>query len=394
MNLLLCLLVAATPIEQAEADAALSPANNVIYTRYLRLDNIDEEKREHHLAIVSFVLNSISNKKKITLPTFVNKEKTLIKFDIRDYGIAAKAYDSLKKDFYTPKSKILNTLTHCENSIMRSDWFIINAMKSPTYYKLLGVSNLKDFRKRNGDDGRTKKLKIEQIGIVISSGLARNTRLMKRLPLLNGGAMWESRTSKSVDYLLDIFSEKYDSIQLLASNNNGLISYFASDDKGNAQDHLDPDVAIDFSRAFEPDVTVHVAKSCVVCHNVGVLPVEDEVRGIVKKNINIQPLNRDDVDKFNELFGSELRIKKDQDIYKEALLKTTGMDTKTFTNKFISIWKIYYRDLTLEQVAKEIGIATKEFRMQCQASNNFHLVRLFATDKISRVNFEKIMESK
>jgi len=398
MSLLFCcLLVAAGPVEIAEEDVATIFPADVTHVRYLYLDNVEEKERDHHLAVVSFVLNSVSTKRKVTKPVFVDKEKTVIRFDLRDYGIDAKAYDSLPFDPYLKKKKTdkLKVLMKAENPIMRTDWFIVKSMVSPTYYKLMGVSDLNGFKKRHGyDTEQAKKLKVEQAAIVISSGLARNTRYIKRVQTVTG-AVWESRDSASIDYLTDLLSEKYDSAQLLAFNPNGLISYFAADNKGKALDYLSPDVAVDHTKSFEPDLLVRVARNCVACHVHGVVPVDDTVRSLLKnKDITIMTPGKNSSDRLADLFGAELPVEKDQKVYAEALEKATDMDPKTFTHKFVAVYTIYYTNLTMETAAKELGMKPEDFRQFCLQSGNPHLVRLVYDDKITRVHFELAIEAK
>jgi hypothetical protein len=140
MSLVLGLMLALMPANDAAQDLQNFSADDAQNIRYLRLDNIDDEKeRKHYLAVVSFILNSVSNKKKITRPTLVNN--TLIRFDIRDYGIGTKAYEDIGADPYAKQNKILKKLTNSENPLIRADWFIIKSTLAPTYYKLLGVTD-------------------------------------------------------------------------------------------------------------------------------------------------------------------------------------------------------------------------------------------------------------
>jgi len=392
MSLVLGLMLALAPADDAAQDLQKFLVDDAQNIRYLRMDNIDEKERKHYLAVVSFVLNSISNKKKITRPVLVNE--TLIRFDIRDYGIDAKAYEDIGTDPYTKQNKVLKKLTNSENPLIRIDWFIMKSTVAPTYYKLLGVTDLKSFQSRHDYDTKTaKKLKLEQAAIVVLGGLNRNTRYLKRTSLISG-YIWEARDSASIDYLGDLLTNQYDSVQLLASNSNGLISYFAADKKGKAMDMLDADVAMDHSKSFEPDLVVRVVRNCFACHSVGVVPIEDAVRGMLNKDIKLISPNKDFTDRISELFGSKLPIKEDQELYVKAVLKATGMESKALTHKFVHIWKSYYADLTLEQAAREVGKTKDEFKKWCEETKDAHLVHLVVVGKIHRVHFEKALGGK
>ena len=380
----------ATPTTVAENDIVKIAPEDAIYIRYLSSDKVDD--KEGYLALVSFTLNSVSKSKQIVKPLFVDKEQSVIRFDLRDYDIDPKIYEVLPVDPYGKKSEKLNEVTKSKNALIRVDWFIIKSLETPIYYKLLGVSNLKGFRSRYGDNGAAKKVRAEQAAVVILSNLSRYTRYIKRIPTVTG-SVWEARDSSTIDYLSDLLSDKYDSIQLVAFNANGLLSYFAADNKGRAMEHLPVEIAIDRSRVFEPDLVVRMARSCIACHTVGILPVDDSVRKI-KNDFQINGTNKDATDRLNDLFGSDLPVEKDQDIYKAALLKATGMDMKTFTRKFVEVWTNYYKDVTLEQAAKELDVDVEVFKKECLNSKQVYLLDLAVRGKISRVRFEKLLETK
>lgn len=396
MNLMICVLLALTATERAEEDIASIFPDDAPHVRYLYLDNVEDNEKDNHLAVISFILNSVSNKKKITLPKFVDKGKNLIRFDIRDYGIEAKNYSSIGRDPYTKKSDKLQVITKCDNPLLRADWFIAKAMVAPAYYKLLGVSDLKSFRKKfDHDPDNSKKQRVEQAAVVFRSSLARNTRYIKRSSIVTG-AIWEARESASINYLTDLLSDKYDSIELLASNPNGLISYFAAGQDGKPYDHLNVDIAVDHSKAFDPDLVVRVARNCVACHSQGVIPVEDGVRKLFEKSKDIELLapSKDAMDRLSDLFGSELPVARDQQIYTEALAKATGMTPATFTKKFVAVQNIYYADVTLEQAARELGKPVDDFKKECVQSGQFALVTLAVRGKLPRVHFEEVLKDK
>jgi hypothetical protein len=360
------------------------------YIKYLIVP--DESDSDDTLAVVSFTLNSISNKKKIVLPSFVNKEKTLIRFDIRNYGFTNKAYEKIGNDPYTKDNKELKDETKTSNPLMRADYFVIKAWIAPLYYDLLDISNLQEFRDRYGYPEEETGI---QAAVVVNGNLVRTTRYMKRIPTVNG-AMWEARESDTIgSYLNDLLVDKYDSIEVIAANPNGLMAYYAGDFRGKPYTYLNPKLAVDHMQSFAPDLMVRVGRNCVVCHSKGVVPFEDSVRKLLKnKNIDLFVTEKKKVDKILELFGKELPISEDQDIYKEAVFNATGIRHSDFTSKFIAVWKKYYEPLNLKQVAKEIGEDVKDFKKTCELSDNPFLLSLLLYDKISRANLEIVLQGK
>ncbi len=369
------------------------PAETAENTRFLEMPaEYSEKEKESCAKVISFVLNTISDKKAITKPVFLNEN--VLRFDLRDYGILPKNYETLPKDPYRKANEIVDKLTKSKRSIIRTDFFIIKTMTAPTYYKLINVSKLSEFRERYGHDPQaSKKAKTEQAAVVVISGVSRNTRYIKRSVTLNG-SIWESRESASVDYLQDLTSDKYDNIELLAFNANGLLSYYVADKKGRAADMVSPEIAVDHQKNFEPDLVVRVARNCIACHSAGIVPVEDKVRKLLEKNIKLIATDNDAKDRLTELFSTELPISKDQDIYKEAVLKATGLEPKELNRKFIHVWKSYYEDLTIERAAKEMGLTVEEFKKQYEGTKDVRIISLIALGKINRVYFEKVLEEK
>lgn len=389
---LLALLLTATPedvVNRVEKELAADLERNHI--RYFSFQNIPENKRDEALAVLSFTLNSISLDKKIIVPKFSDKDKLTVKVDLRDYKIKPDNYSSIGKDnfFYKHYTQELAKIMNSQNYLVRVEWFITRAMTAPYYYKIMGVSNLDEFKTRSGYDAKLAK-NGELAAIIVHSKLARATRYFKRSPTVSG-YMWEARDSAKIDYLKDLLSENYESVELLSSNPNGLLSYFAADSKGIALDHIDVAIAVDHQ---SDDKVVRVAKSCVACHHSGVVPIVDEVRNIFKNfknNIKIQVIDENGMNRFKELFLADLPIKEDQTKYLEALNKATSMDGKTFSSKFADVWKNFYKDLTFEQAAAEFGMDEKKFREYCLNSADPHLLGLLIRFKIQRVHFEEIL---
>ena len=372
----LILLVVADIQTEMNVDLAKYKPEDAKHIRYFNLENVDN--KDDYFAVVSFILNSISTSNTIVKPEFVNKDKTLIRFDLRDYKISLNNYAKIEND---PLSK---------SPLMNVQWFIIKATITPNYYAVMGVSSLNDFHERHGHD--PKKSLGEQAAVVISGKFTNNKRYLKRFPTLVG-YLWEARSSETTDYLRSLLSEDYDSLQVLASNPNGLISYYIANDKGKPLNHISPKVAAD-TKTFEFDALVHASRNCMVCHSSGIISFEDSVRAILKKEVQIFSPDEKVSLKLKGLFGDELPIVRDQKNYAKAVLEATDMEAKTVMEKYVSIWKNYYSDLTFTQVANLMGKTEEELEKLCKTSGDVRLVSLFLKGKISRVYFEQITEGK
>ncbi len=268
---------------------------------------------------------------------------------------------------------------------MRADYFIIKAM--PATNLLTDVKDLESFRKRHLYDSNA--VKFGDAAIVSNGNVAKNSVYIKRIPTALG-SVWEMRISKNEVYLTNILSEDYDFLQLIATNPNGLLSYFIADNKGKACDYVDPNIATD---SKSEDSLVRVSKSCVICHIKGVLSFEDDIRKLLKKDGELRG-KKDDVARVTELFSGNLdsTIQREQGNYEVALLKATGMRLGNFNRSFANIWQQYYRDLTLEEAAKDFDMDLDSFRRYCQKSGDFHLVNLVVNGKISRKRLDQVLK--
>ena len=83
-------------IKFAVGDLLTVPQEDKQYMRYFSLHNISKAKRKDYAAVFSFVCNSLSTRKKISIPQFVGaSEETVIRVDIRNYGWKPEALEKL-----------------------------------------------------------------------------------------------------------------------------------------------------------------------------------------------------------------------------------------------------------------------------------------------------------
>lgn len=80
----------------ALADLKTLPSNVQPFIRYLSLYNIPKEKRDEYAKCVSFVVNSLSTRRKIYIPEFVGaSDKTVIRLNMKNYDWPGKAWEDL-----------------------------------------------------------------------------------------------------------------------------------------------------------------------------------------------------------------------------------------------------------------------------------------------------------
>lgn len=271
--------------------------------------------------------------------------------------------------------------TQAESPILRADWFIINATLAPAYYDFLRLGkNIKDFDNLVfADEVLAAKARTQDKAVVITSVVARNNRTLTRSPTFTNGYRWQSHDSlKSVDdrqYILNFLNEKFDATEDIGTLPNGLQAYFLTDGAGNRLDFANPDVAIDNTAA---DRVVRTARSCIICHASGILPIQDEVRALTKKLQNAEEVkllitNRKDAFKVQDLFGSNLdeQIIKDQNIYSDAVARATGLRMDVNAKLYANIYDQYMEVLiNKEVIARDLGIYIEEVEAIIRLSND------------------------
>lgn len=379
--LILSLALSATPqdvIISVEKDAQTAKG-----TRYLSLHDVREKDKKAYMSVVSFVLNSVSKKDAIVVPVFTADELA-IRFNLENYGITKAAYDSLGVDKRFASVK-LSAILDCSNSILRADAFIVKALSAPNYYKFLEVKDLSEFKQRAGFDAKATEA---DYGIVIDSKVRLNNLQMRRMVTV-AGYYWEVRDCKK-DFLRDLFTNEFDSIQVLASNSNGLLSYFAGNARGESQESLNAWTAFDGSNVNGSPI-VRMANSCMACHaSNGVMPFKELMRGL-GKHVAIKFINEERAEKFKNLYGNEMPFEKDVEQYHAALTKSTEMKPDEFQQTFLQVFKRYYSDLTFQEVAAILGKSEQELTRLCKDSSDIYWIKLLVDGKISRARFEELL---
>lgn len=93
-----------TSVKFAVGDILTIPEHERKFYRYLSLYNIPEEKRPDLAKTISFMVNSLSTRRKIYIPHFVGaSDETVIRLDIRDYEWKPEAWDKLAREGSGPR---------------------------------------------------------------------------------------------------------------------------------------------------------------------------------------------------------------------------------------------------------------------------------------------------
>ena len=464
------LYTADSSIKFAMGDLLTIPEEERKYIRYISLYNIPKIKRKEYAAVLSFVVNSLSTRKKIYIPEFVGaSDETLIRLNINHYEWPANAWEQLglkgsgikpnpepyfhyivdkpiiekvkikrtikekvpwrdewgrhyqytdgtfaykevekeitveesvanKREYCPEKAPWLDpiannglcTATCSSFPIYRLDWFVSNVIVPPAYFNFLRLGDkAADFEKLIfADEALAKKARSQDKGIVVASMVARNNRTLTRSPTFTGGYYWVSHDAlKSIndrDYVKILLDENFDATEDIGSLPNGLQAYFLTDGKGKRLDFANPDIAIDHT---SNDKLVRTGRSCIVCHSDGIRPIGDEVRSLTRKlkdpkQVQLLITRKEDAYRIEDLFSSDLdeQIIKDQNYYRAAVAKATGLQSETVAKSLNEIYNFYIeRLLTVEDISREIGINVNDLNVYIEASKDNVVLGLLKT---------------
>jgi len=258
--------------------------------------------------------------------------------------------------------------------IVRGDWFLIHTAAQAGrggsgYYDFLQLKKRDDIDKLTGlDRDKAAKLQKEQAAVVAASGVAINNRHIVRFQTLTG-AYWQTLDSftstgkQNAARLLDRdFS--HDAEEIFFTLPNGLFGFAASAADGELQESVPDRVAHD-RHASGNDLRIHPGISCIRCHGSYLQPIDDWTRGFftgddIGARIELQTPDYEKGKRLRHLYLSDLpkQLKRDNDDFADALLRTNGLKPAENAQAFAAAWRRYLdAPVTGQQLAAELGVA-------------------------------------
>jgi Planctomycete cytochrome C len=351
-----------------------------------------DELRLYRAALAKLV-NSLSWKPILVIPTAIDADETVFAVDLRDLGWDShdrwkeilKAYPyglSHRRDpdeaLRTLAGEVYD-LAGNEVPCLRADWFIATASRPPLYHTLLELpDHAGDLETLLKVDTRQDFLrnKLARAGL-LASGVSKQNRLLDRHDAVYG-AYWKSYDFKSdegagnlvnfplgprfADHPLPQHAFRHAGGEIIFNLPNGLQGYLLVDDHDRRIDVGPIEVVRD---ALETAGTPQIVNglSCMACHKHGMIRFEDKLRGGTA-------LKGDALVKVQELFRTKAEmdrlLARDEDRFVRALDEATGRFLKVGADKDKSIRdfpepvgasaRLYVRNLGLEEVAYELGL--------------------------------------
>jgi hypothetical protein len=302
-------------------DVRAQPASSRPFLRYVSAgqfrpgpcdtdDVLDLSRREVSRArvAVSKVLNGMSREPLAVVPEAVGPEQLLLRLDLRDYGwhrpitlggesyvdawqaVAANAAIAL--ELQGGAASELERELGTRVPVLLSSAFVATAMKGELYYAVLRLpATLSELKRELGIIGDED---IERgawaRAAFSSSGVSKEPRGVARYrgTALGDGYFWQTfdfaPSASSEALYLEPLTTRADGHEALFSLPNGLPAYYATDGEGSRL--VEPSFLVD---PAQNNGTMHVASSCVSCHNGGIIYFSDEARSFVDDNEDLFP---------------------------------------------------------------------------------------------------------
>ena len=290
--------------------------------------------------------------------------------------------------------------------IIRGDWFLATASRSPLYDKVLGYEgNIDSLYEILGINIRQNV----QRGLAVragfkNSGVSNFNRLLERHPIKYGG-FWLSYDFAGSSGKRSFFKNplgpdlikrvafEHDGGEIIFNLPNGLQAYKLINAEG---DHLDFGPSEVVKHSVSSDGRVQNAVSCMGCHSEGILDKRDEVLETVM---------------FNRSDFREREIKVIMNLYPgpEKVLEYMRSDRKTYQNAIAEIavgkrpgsavifnlTRYYEETVSVEAMAAEFGITVDHFKYIALYSNFRDTFGVLIKDgTIMRSEIENIFSSK
>ncbi len=291
----------------------------------------------------------------------------------------------------------LKAYTASNAPILAADYFIFNALSTPSYYAFAGIpDNENDFLKSIGVDAKTiDRLRANAGANLIESNVTHKERraIWCQGPL---GGVYETLDMLKIDaerspIRRPITSEgltvKYDVSEWYAMGANGLWKVALYDSAGKKQQTVPDKVAKDTSDALA-DGIVYPLMSCTRCHVEGGLrPFHDSQTKLLQKSL-LQSYSPQIVLRAQE-FYDEPRLQRqmsfDRATYEAACKQTCGLTAAEVATAMGNVVRNYnYLPVTVQQAALECGVDSKEFKASVVNTHDPFLLTLIDDQPILR----------
>ena len=319
-------------------------------------------------------VNSLSRGTQVVAPVAVNAERTIFRIDLRDYEWSAGTWAAIVAaspyalEYTREEAFDLKAFTETPVPMVRGDWLAAMATAPPLYHEILELPTSRFALEAELDVdvlGDVAADRATRAG-VLASAMATNNRLVQRheVPGTGGRAYWLSYdfasatgTANLLAHPLDFVADVRLHVFTLA---NGMLAYLVTDGLGDRLDHVPDDVAID---PLEPDGDVVNGRSCLRCHDRGIVPTTDELRAHVDASFELDAATKEKVERLHPAPAEFLELQElDAASYARALARA-GVPVAV-EEPIGAVFERYAEDVDLAHAAAELGISTDQLLVE------------------------------
>lgn len=419
-------------------DLRAQRAEDRTYLRYYTLTHLHNNARvstadlQVFRAALSKLINSLSWRFELHIPTVVDSSETVLRIDLRDLGwdegakwktITTKypyglVYDNDDDTQLREIAREIYAATGTRLPALRADWFIRSGAAPPLYHELLelpsGANADGQLEQSLGVDiqrdileGRVHRAAFIQSNVSLHNRLV--DRHVGRRTRFGGGTAyyWKSYdfASSAGDQDLTqkplgpVFASnpdndnafRHDGGEVVFSLPNGLQAYLIVDAKGNRLDEAPISVVVDSERKPLNSPVVVNGISCMACHDRGIRRFKDTVR-------KSHALFGESREKVQRLFTPRKEMDAIIAADEAAFLKAQEASTKSFIKELSSepvsaISRFYVGNLSLSDVASELGeqnVEKLKILFESTAFREYGMATLVHGGVIKREAWEKL----
>jgi mono/diheme cytochrome c family protein len=364
------------------------------FLRYFVLTNLynsGDTKVATYRGALFKLLNSLSWDKDIIRPAIIDKEETIFRIDLRDYGwtdptwtwetvLAGYPYGvELSGSAYSR----IQILTSTKIPMIRADWFLAAASVPPLYHEILELPTNEGDLESCGSNTRhclhidTERNLRDSPGVRVvragftESGVSNSNRIVERhrSPF---GAYWKSYDFSDNIGEHNIFQHPLDfrraGGEIIFNLPNGLQAYLLVNDRGQRIDQAPTNIVFDKggSRA-----EIRNGLSCMSCHVNGMRSFTDDIRA------TLPALSPYEQDYAGALYAENDAMKKfvleDQERFLAAVQRT---GVKPGAEPIAELSERYARSVDSATAAYELGLTKDQFLKAARVNPVLHQLGL------------------
>ena len=277
-------------VEEMAADLSSLEKTRVADTRYFTLTHLynacsTPEQMDIYRRAVVKLLNSLSSVSDVVQLKTIDKERTIIRFNLKDVGWQPEDWEKILAVYPyasrpdVPAYDLIASQTLTPLPFVRGDFFAFAAPRAPLYYQLLDIPDtLQALEKQIGAtvDQDIAGFNVKRAGFQ-NSGVSRNNRMIERHAIPTG-YLWASYDFSGDKDRQNFFefplgpgdgphAFKHQGGEFIWSLPNGMQAYYLATADGKKLD-VGPNQIVQDPK--QRDFSVHEGISCMSCHELGI----------------------------------------------------------------------------------------------------------------------------